>query len=93
MVDQRRTQSWTVYDSGLRSSRVTLLPLQASVEEIPAGAHCDLQAGGAAVVGQGELQLSGHTDALKEAQICAGAAVAVLRRFKKKKKKVVLILC
>lgn len=83
MENQRRTRSWTVYDSGLRSLRVTLLPLQASVEEIPAGTHCDVQGGGAAVVGQRELQLSGHTDALEEAQICAGAAVAALRRFKK----------
>lgn len=81
MENQRRTRSWTVYDSGLGSLRVALLPLQACVEEIPAGAHCDLQAGGAAVVGQRELQLSGHTDALEEAQICADAAVAALRRF------------
>lgn len=79
MENQRKIRSWTVYECGLRSLRVTLLPLQASVEEIPAGAHCDLQAGGAAVVGQRELQLSGHTDALEEAQICAGTAVAALR--------------
>lgn len=85
MENHRGTRSWTAYDSGLTCLRVTLLPLQASVEEIPAGAHCDLQAGGAAVVGQRELQLSGHTDALEEAQICAGAAVAALRRLKKKK--------
>lgn len=82
MENQRGTRSWTVYDSGLTSLRVTLLPLQASVEEIPAGAHCDLKTGGAAVVGQRELQLSGHTDALEETQIGAGAAVAALRRFK-----------
>lgn len=70
-------------DDGWGSSsslRVTLLPLWASGGEIPAGAHGDLQAGAAAVVGQWELQLSAHTDALREAKLSAGAAVAALRR-------------
>lgn len=58
---------------------MTLLPLRASGGEVPAGAHCDLQAGGAAVVGQAELQLSGHTRAVKEGKLGAGAAVAALR--------------
>lgn len=63
---------------GATSLRVTLLPLGASGGEVPAGAHGDLQAGGAAAVGQAELQLSGH--AVKEGKLGAGAAVAALRR-------------
>lgn len=65
------------------SLRVTLLPLRASGGEVPAGAHGDLQAGGAAAVGQAELQLSGH--AVKEGKLGAGAAVAALRRLLRKR--------
>lgn len=70
---------------GATSLRVTLLPLRASGGEVPAGAHGDLQAGGAAAVGQAELQLSGH--AVKEGKLGAGAAVAALRRRLRKKTK------
>lgn len=63
---------------GATCLRVALLPPGASGGEVPAGAHGDLQAGGAAVVGQAELQLSGH--AVEEAKLGAGAAVAALRR-------------
>lgn len=62
------------------SLRVTLLPLGVSVGEVPAGAHRDLQAGGDAVVGQAELHLSCHADAVEEAAVCADAAVAALSR-------------
>lgn len=62
------------------SLRVTLLLLEISVGEIPAGTDCDLQTGGVGVVGQSQLQLSGHADALEEAAVCADAAVAALRR-------------
>lgn len=58
---------------------MTLVPLGASGREVPAGAHGDLQAGAAAVVGQAELQLPAHTEALQEAKLSAGAAVAALR--------------
>lgn len=59
---------------------MTLLLLEISIGEISAGADCDLQTGGVGVVGQSQLQLSSHADALEEAAVCADAAVAALRR-------------
>lgn len=59
--------------------RVTLPLLDVSVREVSAGTDCDLQAGGVGVEGQGQLQFSGHRDALKETKLCAGAAAAALR--------------
>lgn len=64
----------------LLSLRVTLLLLGISIGEISAGADCYLQTGGAGVVGQSQLQLSSHLDALKEAAVCADAAVTALRK-------------
>lgn len=57
------------------------LPLPGvSIGEVSAGADRDLQTGGAGVVGQSQLQLSGHAGALEEAAFCADAAVTALRR-------------
>lgn len=64
----------------LLSLRVTLPLLGVSIGEISAGADCDLQTGGVGVVGQSQLQLSRHADALEEAAVCADAAVTALRR-------------
>lgn len=58
--------------------RVTLLLLFIPVVEISAGAHRDLQTRGVSVVGQSQLELSRHGDALEEAALCADAAVTPL---------------
>lgn len=59
--------------------RVTLSPLDVAVGQISAGTDCDLKTGGVGVVGQSQLQLSSHSDALKEAAIGVDAAVTTLR--------------
>lgn len=45
---------------------------------MPAGPHRDLQTGGAAVIGHGQLQVSCHAGAVEEAALCADAAAAAL---------------
>lgn len=77
-----QTRKWvkTVHDAVLTFLRMTLFPLNISVGEISAGANCDFQTGSAGVVVQIKLQLSRHADALKEAAVCADAAVAALKR-------------
>lgn len=57
---------------------MTLLLLFIPVVEISAGAHRDLQTRGVSVVGQSQLELSRHGDALEEAALCADAAVTPL---------------
>ena len=62
---------------------MALLLLGVSVGEISAGPNGDLQTGGVAAVGQSQLQLSVHADALQQAAVYAeDAAAAALRTFK-----------
>lgn len=77
-----QTTKWghTIYDTVLTALRVALFPPGVSIGKISAGADCDLQTGRVCVIGQRKLQLSCHAGALKEATVCAVAAVAVLRR-------------